>query len=263
MADKFTWIDPPLSSYLNEISGDTLIRRYCSISEIYSIAKKELTLTCPFYWDDPFENPMFRADFILPEGKRIELQEEGEKLFCQSWTMDEESDAHWRLYGSHSNGVCITTSVRDLLFHAYNAFDISNNDFVPVKIGKVIYLTEAEIAEYYQSNDKFVQEFTESNCSGYYRSLLIKRQAYKYENEVRLIAHDFDAKHGCNESHRLTVPLTSLNWIKNISFGPSIDSDTYEAHRARLSGLGLHAKLVSQSQLYGLLSYKVDLRFME
>ena len=54
-------IHPSSFDYLNGLKEDDLVHRYCSIAELYSIVREKLTLTCPFAWDDLFENPLMRA----------------------------------------------------------------------------------------------------------------------------------------------------------------------------------------------------------
>ena len=97
---------------------------------------------------------------------------------------------------------------------------------------------------------------------GYYESLLFKRIAYSYEKEVRLIAHDFDGRFGNRETMRLEMdtPDRGYDWIEQVTFGPAIDNDTYEAHRDRLTKLGLSKEKISVSTLYGKLQNTIDLR---
>lgn len=47
------------------------------------------------------------------------------------------------------------------------------------------------------------------NGKGFYESLLAKRKEYSSENEVRLIAWDFDGRFGCKETMRLEMGVVS------------------------------------------------------
>ena len=217
-----------------------------------------LSLTCPFIWEDKFENPLFRAKFTNRDGKQIDLRKAGQKLYCQCWTLEVESDAMWKLFGSQSTGVRVTTLVKDLQLQAYNSHDLDSNEAVFTKLGKVEYLSESEIRQKFQSAEEFVNRFKEPNCEGFYDSLLIKRIAYSYEKEVRLIAHDFDGRFGCSKTNRLSIPIAGTHWIQHVTFGPSVDADTFEAHRGRLQKNGLENEKISLSDLYGPLEYSIS-----
>ena len=159
--------------YLNGLQGSDQIHRYCSIEEFYSIVRGKLTLTCPFRWDDPFESPLLRAKLINRVGKPIPLQEAGRKLYCQSWTLEEESDAMWKLFGSQGKGVRITARPEHLLFQACNAYNIEINEAVYTKVGKVLYLDEKELRKKFETESEFVERFMKSNCEGILRVVVV------------------------------------------------------------------------------------------
>ncbi len=260
MGSERTLVNPSGSDYLNGLKRNEEIHRYCSIDELYEMLVGKLRLTCPFAWEDPFENPMFRTVLINESGESISIREVGQNLYCQSWTLENESDAMWKLYGRRSTGVCITTTAKELLFQVYNAYDSASNEAVYTKIGKVKYLDEVDVRKLFEADKTFVERFIEPNCEGFYDSLLVKRKAYAYENEVRLTAHDFDGRFGSNATQQLSVSTFGNDWIKQITFGPAVKSDTFEAHRDRLHHLGLPLDKVEVSNLYGPLVYRIDLR---
>ena len=251
--------NPSIHDYLNCLKTSDQIHRYCSIRELYNMVRGKLTLTCPFAWTDKFENPLFRAILINRNGKHVPLQEAGRKLYCQSWTLEEESDAMWKLFGSLGNGVRVTARTSNLFFHAFNGYNIEKNEAVFTKIGKVLYLDETELRKKFEPKDEYYRRFMKSSGEGYYESLLFKRKPYSYEKEVRLIAHDFDGRFGCSETMRLEIPVCGRGWIKHVTFGPAVDNDTFKAHRKRLTKLGLLKSKIGLSQLYGNLRYTIDL----
>ncbi len=253
-------VNPSTCDLLNGLEGGNKIHRYCSVEELYSIIRGKLTLTCPFNWDDKFENPLFRAKLINRDGKPVPLDKAGRKLYCQSWTLEEESDAMWKLFGNRGKGVRITTKSWDLLFQAYNAYDIENWEAVFTKIGKVIYIDETELRKIFETGDAFYKRFMQPNGKGFNESLLFKRNAYSYEKEVRLIAHDFDGRFGNRETMRLEIPVCGCDWIECVTFGPAVDCDSYKVHREKLIKLGLTEEKISVSTLYGKLQYTIDLR---
>ena len=251
-------IEPSQLELRNGLRQDDVIHRYCSIKELYVMLRGSLSLACPFIWEDKFENPLFRAKFTNRNGKQIDLRKAGQKLYCQCWTIEKESDAMWKLFGSQSTGVRVTTSVKNLQLQAYNSHDSYRNEAVFTKIGKIEYLSESGIKQKFRSNEEFIKRFMEPNCEGFYDSLLIKRTAYSYEKEVRLIVHDFDDRFGGSETNRLSIPIAGTHWIQHVTFGPSVDTDTFEAHRGRLQQIGLENEKISRSDLYGPLEYSIS-----
>ena len=261
MTRRIEMLNPSPLEYKNGLNVNDTLHRYCSIAELYQTVKGSLSLSCPFNWDDPFENWLFRAKLIGSKGNNIDLHAAGTKFYCQSWTLNEESDAMWRLYASRNNGVRISTTAKKLYFEAYNAYDLDleTHEFVPTKIGKVVYKDEIQIRKEIGSPLAFKARFMELNCEGHYDSLLTKRPPYEFEKEVRLIAHDFDGRFGCTETSRLAMPIGDTNWIESITFGPETDDDTFMAHQSRLIDLGIDEGKIARSNLYGPLSYTINL----
>ena len=254
--------NPHKDHYLNCLEPDVRIHRYCKIDELYWLVHGKLTLTCPSKWRDKFENPLLRSDVTNQDGIPVPLKELRRKFYGKAWSLEEESDALWRLYGDKGEGVQITVKSSDLLFQAHNAYDLyglPKGEIVYTKIGKVRYLDEAKLRKKYEPVDEFYNRFMKSNGEGFFESLLDKLQAYSYENEVRLIAWDFDGRFGCSETMRLEIPVCGCDWIERVTFGPAVGKDTYKAHRKRLTKLGLLKKKIYRSQLYGKLHYPSDL----
>lgn len=253
-------IHPSSFNYLNGLKENDLVHRYCSIAELYAIVREKLTLTCPFAWDDLFENPLMRAKLTNRKGEDIDLEAAGRKLFCQSWTLNDESDSMWKLYGNRGEGVRISARAKDLYFQAYNSHDFDRNEAVFTKIGSIEYLDETELRNKFENEEEFVDRVMKLNCEGYYESLLYKRKAYSSENEVRLIAHDFDGRFSCPRTLRLELPTRGCDWIESVTLGPAIDIDTAEAHRDKLTNLGFPNDRLKTSTLYGALQYSINLK---
>lgn len=89
------------------------------------LIKKSLTFVHPSTWDDPYELKLFESKFshIIDSGNS--LYEENtlgailehiisKKLFCQSWTKLDESDALWRIYNHHNTSVRIEVDLNNI-----------------------------------------------------------------------------------------------------------------------------------------------------
>lgn len=248
-----------ISDFVHELRPDAPLYRYCSVDELLCTLRQRLSLTCPFAWEDPFENPLFRAKLINRDGKPIDLWHHGHRLYCQCWSMAPESDAMWRLYGDGGKGVRIETTADQLLFQARHGYDIESNEAVYLKIGTVQYRSVEELRKEFTEEQDFLRRFMEPNCDGWYEALLFKREAFAAENEVRLIAHDFDNRFGDKTTKRLTIPTLTNEWINSIELGPRIGPELSNALEAAITARGIDSRKVRKSQLYGPLEYTIDL----
>jgi hypothetical protein len=185
---------------LVRIDGDTPIYRYMGLEEFHYLMNGTLRLTCPFKWaemdgGDKWENVLFQTK-IYREGKQIDTETDGRKTYVHCWTHAPESDAMWRLYGD-DRSVKIRTTAGKLLGAVNRAIPPDKVLSIPFKIGKVTYLTEKEINASFDSQDKLV-----NSLSCHHESMMIKRDFYTHENEVRLVAYDFDDRNRLPEKDR-------------------------------------------------------------
>jgi hypothetical protein len=250
----------PLSSLKNGLKPNDIIHRYCSLPELDSLLGGNLTLTSPLRWTegDPFEHPLFRASLIGIDGKPHDITRWGKQFHCQSWTLNEESDVMWRLYGEDASGVRISARAEGLLFQAYNSHSLfEHGEYLKVQLGIVRYLPELELKEILMNEFKSLIA-PENADNGVLESLFLKREAYQLENEVRLVAND-GSNLGNRKTGRVTAPLIDLHWISEIKFGPRMDQERFENYRNQLVQLDFDASKVRQSNLYGPLSYVIDL----
>ncbi|AHJ13791.1 DUF2971 domain-containing protein [Sulfurospirillum multivorans] len=169
---------------LNELTHDTAIYRIFSwkrFSEI--LAKNELILVNPDMWDDPFENFYLKADAYSGKDK-VSLESLRKGCFGQCWTLNEDTDAMWRIYSPEKNGVRLKTTVGKLFRSVIEQQGILT-DFSSY-IGKVEYLTKEEIKTYHQQS--FSQTMLGGQGTGFASMLLRKRTSFAHEAEVRVLA---------------------------------------------------------------------------
>jgi hypothetical protein len=186
---------------LVKIDRDTPIYRYMGVEEFHCLMDGTLRLTCPFKWaemdgEDKWENVLFQTK-IYRAGKQIDTETDGRKTYVHCWTHAPESDAMWRLYGD-DRSVKIRTTAGKLLNavkHSIPPAKDDNDPFFLFKIGKVDYLEKDEIKRYIAEN------LVDAVCN-HCESQMIKRLQYTHENEVRLVAYDFDDRNRRPEMER-------------------------------------------------------------
>ncbi|MEI6819334.1 MAG: DUF2971 domain-containing protein, partial [Verrucomicrobiota bacterium] len=164
------------------IERDTPIFRYMGLDEFQSLMNGTLRLTCPFKWveadgGDRWENVLFQTKIYRDE-KQIDTETDGRKTYVHCWTHVPESDAMWRLYGG-DRSVKIRTTAEKLLGAANNAIPLGKNLSILFKIGRVSYLKEDEIREFFSTREKIVEAI---RC--HHETMMIKRDFYTHENEV-------------------------------------------------------------------------------
>jgi hypothetical protein len=200
------------------IQKDTPIYRYMGLEEFHCLMNGSLRLTCPFKWveadgGDRWENVLFQTKIYRDE-KPIDTETDGRKTYVHCWTHVPESDAMWRLYGP-DRSVKIRTTAEKLLGAANNAIPLGKNLSILFKIGWVFYLKEDEIRGFFSTREKIVEAI---RC--HHETMMIKRDFYSHENEVRLVAYDFNDTNRIpeKERHNLKFSPEELNHL-NIQIG--------------------------------------------
>lgn len=224
-----------------------------SIYRVFSVGrllemfeKKENTLAKPKEWDDPFENFLFNMTKKLDDGTEYKSSLR-DRAYGQCWSLNVESDAMWRIYARHKDGVKIQTTISKLL-------DSLKRSKIPYPhtscyIGAVDYSTEDEIENIVSDVKNEVNMFQGSH--GQAKSLLIKRKAFKYEDEVRLIY--LDPKNDAKPDY-FTYSCDIFSLIDSITFDPRMGNSLYKVCKKHLEDLGFTGKII-QSGLYNDPSY--------
>lgn len=167
---------------------------------VTTLTKKTLCLVRPKLWDDPFENFLLNSEGEMKDGTHVGFDSIREKLYGQCWSLKEECDGLWRNYTHPSCQKCTqeawnnrrTTSPVSVkvkttvgkLFDALYDMGVETVHSISYYIGKVEYVSDNELAQYI--SDGF-NHITDTTGLGIVYSLLVKRKAFEYEQEVRLI----------------------------------------------------------------------------
>jgi len=175
-----------------------------------AMKEQKLALVKPSSWEDPFENVLLKSKARISTNEVADLSPLGEKLYGQCWMLCPDSEAMWKLYSfpsklpsrllhrkvfqfnrwlsgpsNHHEGVKVRTTVRKL----FDAFFDQTQAFHDLCyfIGKVEYLSLNDIDIRLNDTDYVTSEVLDSTGRGNARLLLVKRDAYRHEEEVRLI----------------------------------------------------------------------------
>ncbi|WP_292207907.1 hypothetical protein [Mesorhizobium sp.] len=161
------------------------VYRYIKLHRLYQLfAERENVLVLPSMWEDPFENFILKAKTRDRDGTVHEFGFR-DRLYGQCWTTESRSDAMWRIYSQKADhgrfdGVRVRTTVKRLAesLTARMTFGDVKHAF----IGRVEYLPDTKLFE--SASKIFAKGLTPRTVAS---TLLVKRNAFRHEKEVRLV----------------------------------------------------------------------------
>ncbi len=196
------------ASLFRKLSPNTNIYRIFSNKYFFELFEnRQNALVLPRKWDDPFENVLLRC-----KARSVSDDEEvtfgfRDRVYGQCWTLESVSDAMWQIYSRKRNGIRVRTTVGKLIesIRAVHGEGANLSCF----IGRVSYVTDEKLRELGKT---LFKECVHSRKVA--QSLLIKRKAYRYENEVRLIYFDHAHHQSIREVYRYSFdPLYMIDQV--------------------------------------------------
>lgn len=214
---------------------DRYIYRIMPVHRLFEIFESnEITLVDPEKWDDPFENLVLKGfiDGVFDEYPAAKVIRN--HIYGQCWTLHKETDAMWRIYSADKQGVKVRCTARNLLtsiLENNTAFDKEG-----IYLGKVDYVPQKTLLTILQSSGLFGADVA--------RTLLLKRQEFKHEAEVRLIF-----TRASKEVKKLKIKPEDV--FDEIVFDPRMNKHIYNSYAQSILSNG-YSKRVAQSLMYQL-----------
>lgn len=243
-------------SNLIGIDPDTPIYRIFKYKHLRdALTSRELTLSSPSKWDDPFENILVKMqlEYIDESGRKAQLclDSKRDAVYCQCWSLLSESDAMWRIYSSlkkdncglhddsENEGILVKTTARKLI----DMLGKEKPDFFPENcfLGRVEYLDKSIALNQMETEVRCYRSEAYSGGKGHARSLLIKSMPFKHEEEVRLIVVSPDGGDG--------ISFDPNALFDEIVLDPRLHVDRVSKRRVELRELGYMGS-VERSDLY-------------
>lgn len=206
-------------------------------------ATKKNVLVKPEVWEDTFENFILKSQVKSVSGE-VCTYNFHEEMYGQCWTKESSSDAMWRIYSPNKDCLRIRTTVRKLIESLYAAH--KNHSTIMCCIGKVEYLNDKDLMMRANST------FDESGISveNLFRSLLIKRRAFRHENEVRILFHNF--QRGDVSSKIYSYPINPDNLIDQIMVDPRRSPSEFKTVKKIIRHATGYNRPIKRSLLYAL-----------
>ncbi len=223
---------------------------------IFTLETKSFWFATPETWKDPFERRFIDNKYNIDE----ELKEFPwrNRVFCTCMSASYGSEAQWKAY--REDGLVVAFKInRKALLKEIEKYAEANQ--VKVFIGKVEYQKTNDIKKDISCNS-FLNQTEHSikslkNDDLKARLILLKRSAFEYENEIRIIL----VKDKNTEDKGISLPYKCENTdiIDTISFDPNIGDYTFQLLKdmliskykfsQRKTEKGVHSR-VFRSQLY-------------
>lgn len=211
-------------------------------------------------WEDVYENWFLKEQMVLPTGEKGSAKKLIPGVFGQSWTLQEESDAMWRIYSKldrtqhdylDDTAVRIKTTARKL----YNVIYANDEDFYTSYIGAVKYLSQNDFLKMQDS----LSPLNPLDLSEVFvKSYFFKRAPFEHEKEVRPILI-YSPKHENFGKNGVSFDIDFDNLIDEMVTDPRLTPDEYRTVRGQLIGLGAKSDKVRNSELYNIPPHTIHL----
>ena len=211
-------------------------------------------------WEDVYENWFLKEQMVLSSGEKGSAKELIPGVFGQSWTLQEESDAMWRIYSKldrtlhdylDDTAVRIKTTARKL----YNVIYANDEDFNTSYIGAVKYLSQNDFLKMQDS----LSPLNPLDLSEVFvKSYFFKRAPFEHEKEVRPILI-YSPKHENFGKDGVSFDIDFDNLIDEMVTDPRLTPDEYRTVRGLLIGLGAKIDKVRNSELYNIPPHTIHL----
>lgn len=224
------------------------------IEEIFKSNK--LVLVKPAIWDDPFENFLLRCTAVEEDGTEVGLDSIANSWYGLCWTLKPDSDAMWRIYSPNKDGIRVKTTIRKLV----EAIWEPDNSLSSLRyfIGKVSYQSREEIENFLKTTS-FWSIARGGQNTGFAETLLVKRNEFEHENEVRILTCSNDEKSDLRIDGGLyKIPIEPNKFIDEICIDPRLSDKDAATAINKIQTVGYTGNII-QSELYKLRVTKIKI----
>lgn len=192
-------------------------------------------------WKDKFENFQMSLGGIL-EGEQFEYGFKND-FVGQCWTRHALSEAMWGIYANDASKryLRIRSTPRKLLTALAKSHPVMPQD--TCFLGKVSYKTEKQIKEFLGDGGHL-----SISCSELAQSLLIKRRAFRHENEVRLLY--FGNATDCDDNGLYRYEVDPHDMVTQIMADPNRDLAIWKKDRIRIAKETSFVGEIKRSKMY-------------
>lgn len=227
---------------LTEKEIDTPIYRIMKEEHVIRMfAEQSNVLSQIHNWKDKFENFQMALGGVL-DGERFEFSFKND-FVGQCWTRHALSEAMWGIYANDASKrfLRIKSTPRKLLTALAKAHPWMPQD--TCFLGKVLYKTEKGLRSSLEDGAQM-----SISTVGLARALLLKRRAFKHENEVRLLY--FGKAEDCDEKGLYRYAMDPNDMVTQIMADPNRDPTNWAKDKARLKKETGFSGEIKRSKMY-------------
>lgn len=253
--NDLNFIDRYIENNTIDIDQDQTVYRVLSYPRLLEVIRSNsLSLSRPSTWKDPYENFILNAIGELKDGTRVNLSDIRDSYYAQCWTEREECDGLWRNFKSKKTpSVRIKTKIKKLMNEFYDITNIFHS--LSYFCGKVTYYPEKEIVELFDDEIDF--SVITGQSLFFEHGLLIKREQFSYENEIRLIFRKPNSptidlkkiKNKWDNSDYFNYSIDINNVIEEITIEPWVTDADFVTMEKEIYSLGYTGN-INKSNLY-------------
>lgn len=251
---------------------DTPIYRTFRLIHFHAaLVEQRMALVAPHLWEDPFENLVAHYAITDARGERwtqVFLGNARKTTFGQCWSLAQESDAFWRMYSTvrknpttarndavDDEGIKVRTTPSRLLRALWES--CSSNQDQSCFLGSVRYFPQDVAVQMVADEIGRSMENAYASERGHAESLLIKRQPFEHEREVRLLFVDHDRTREGSQLH--FVPIQPNTLFEEAILDPRLGADDVRAREEELRAFGFGGP-IRRSDLYQRTLFEVVIR---
>lgn len=217
------------------------IYRFITLDRLVDLfVQKHNTLVAPRKWEDPFENILER---VLYRGKRDRTLYKfplRDRAYGQCWTLHPDDDVAWRCYLPDKNGAQITSTIRKL----YISLKKAERQYPVMScfIGRVAYKKES----WFSDPLRIARYFRQGGTQRHVDTLLWKREAFRWEKEIRLL---YLHPHARTQGDLFPYPVDPFALVSAVTLDPRLSTQIADSYSTVLREIGFEGNVV-QSSLY-------------
>lgn len=227
---------------LSDEELDRHIYRITKEEHVLSLfTERENVLSQVHRWKDKFENFQMNLGGLL-NGQKF-TYEFKDDFGGQCWTTQNFSEAMWGIYASDPNVhyLRIRSTPRKLLTALIEAHPLMPQD--ACFVGRVEYKKESDLKAYLQEGAPL-----NLSAAGFAKSLLLKRNAFRHEHEVRLLYFGSVKKYDTKGLYRYDVDPHQL--ITQIMADPNRDRNKWLNDKATIQAITGFTGDIKRSKIY-------------
>ena len=218
---------------LNKINNSFLVKYMPLSKAIQSLEEHYLWFAAPEKWSDPFEKRFITNVWEPNNIYKTQGHPWKNRTYCLCMTNTTISEAHWIVYSRQEIGISFKIKFGELIKILEQK--VKENEY-DIYIGRVNYKPEKKILQPLPKMDFMQSSLGEKDFLA--ELLFLKRNAFKYENEVRIILvrkEDDEIAKNLHKVGGLKIEFKDVQPIERVTIDPRVDTFTEEILRGWLT----------------------------